>query len=200
MGKKKGRKNGKGNKPEKLSQPINLTIFQPVRRVLVAAQAAVTSDSPSLILGFSSLQPPGSVIGSVNTFLTSFDRTRVVFIDVFFDQRASSAAVSRATCWVADAAASAYDATKLVDIANFAGSGMNQVIPGKRYRITVGPQYNSGRFGGTASSLIITTVGYEGTIRIETCFEAYGPPLDYKVTPAQENHVPGVRRPISEFM
>lgn len=186
MGKKKG-KNGNGtNKPQSINQPVNLTVFQPFRRLLVATEAAVTSAAPVAQLQFNSLTPPATALAATSAFVNTFDATRVMFIDIFFDQRGagSTAAVPRSSAWIGEQGAAVYDETKLINIARFAGSGMDQVVPGKRYRVTVGPKYSAGRFDtSNSNTLFLVTKDYVGTIRLETCFEAYGPPLDYRVTP-----------------
>jgi hypothetical protein len=189
MGKKSkaNRKNGNNNKPQSLqSTPINLTNFQPFRRMILATQTDVTKLNPTKALSMNERSPPGNSLVACESFLIEFDQTRVVFVDVFFDQRGSdsTAGVPRATAFCANQTASLYDASKLSDIARFAGSGMNQVVPGKRFRINIGPRYTMGQFGGgnQSGTLFIVTKDYQGTVRIETCFEAYGPPLNYEVS------------------
>lgn len=186
MGKKKSR-NGKGNnnRPQSMSAiPVNLTQFQPFRRILIATETDLSVATPTKVLAMQSSAPPGSAILSCESFLAAFDRTRVVYIDVFFDQRgsASTAAIPRATAFCADMPASSYLATRLSSIASFAGSGMSQVVPGKRFRINVGPRYQMGQFAGINGALFLISKDYNGTVRMETCFEGYGPPLDYTAT------------------
>jgi hypothetical protein len=191
MGKKSKANRKNGNKPQSLQAiPVNLTNFQPFRRVILATETDLTTLSPSKALSMSTNTPPGNSLASCATFLDAFHETRVVFVDVFFDQRGSgnTAGIPRATAFCANKTSSLFDASKLSDIARFAGSGMNQVIPGKRFRINVGPRYSMGQFdgGANAGTLFLVSKDYQGTVRIETCFEGYGPPLDYTVSAAEE--------------
>jgi hypothetical protein len=39
-----------------------------------------------------------------------------------------------------------------------------------------------GQFAGINGALFLISKDYNGTVRMETCFEGYGPPLDYTVT------------------
>jgi hypothetical protein len=96
--------------------------------------------------------------------------------------------VPRVTAWVASGVVSDFDAAKITDIARFAGSGIDQIQPGRRFRIPVGPRFSGvgqfNRSGITATAvMVITSQQYEGTIRFESCFEVIGPPIDYLVTP-----------------
>jgi len=153
--------------------------------VKIATHASVTSNAPVTLLGFDNANPPGSALPTLTNLLSGFDRTRVKSITVFFDQRGAgtSGAVSRATAWVAEDIPAAISATKITDLARFAGSGMNTIMPGRAYPMSVGPEFRSGRFEPQTQqdTLVIATIDYVGTIRIETLFEAYGPPLDYRV-------------------
>lgn len=182
--------NGIIKSPQKIGNYLDLTKFQPTRKILVASQTDVEINNPSKALAMSNFSPPGSTIGVLKTLIESFESSRIMYVDVFFDQRggSSTAAVPRVTAWIASGLASDFDASKITEIARFAGSGINQVTPGRRFRIPVGPRFTSigqfNRVGVTSSAvMVVSTKDYDGTIRFETCFECIGPPIDYEVTP-----------------
>ena len=185
---RRGNGNGNGNvRPQSSRALIDLSKFDPTRRIKVATEASITSANPTLVLGMSANTPPGTGIAANETYIQSFDRTRICQITVYFDQRGSGSTASqpRCTAWIANNASSAYSAAKITSLARFAGSGLNTMIPGKTYRIAVPPTYNVGRFdfsgANTQATLIIATADYVGTVRIETTFQTYGPPFDYNV-------------------
>jgi hypothetical protein len=129
-------------------------------------------------------------MGACDSFIESFESARIKYIDVYYDQRGgpSFGAVPRVTAWVATGLVSDFDTTKITDIARFAGSGINSIMPGRKFRIPIGPRFVSigqfNRAGITASAvLVIASQTYEGTLRLETMFEVIGPPIDYGVTP-----------------
>lgn len=190
--KRMNKKNGNGSvrAPQKVGAMLNLTKFQPTRKILVASQSDLTPANPTKILTMSNVAAPGNRIGALDTLIESFESSRMCYVDVFFDQRgnASTAAVPRVSAWAATGLVSDFDPAKIVEIARFAGSGLNQIQPGRRFRIPIGPRFTSvgqfNRAGVTASAvLVITSQDYAGTIRFETCFEVIGPPIDYAVTP-----------------
>ena len=140
---------------------------------------------------------PGNAIGAAETFVKAFDRARILHIDVYFDQRGAgaTAAIPRATAWLADGPSTEYEPSKVTEIARYAGSGMNQVQPARRFRVKAGPEYNCGRFSDTLNNatLIVASKDYVGVVRMETTFEVYGPPVDYELPAAREelsNHIP----------
>lgn len=173
----------------RLGQTIDLSSFQPIRKLVAASEATVTSFIPVLVIGFTSRTIPGNFIPAVQTFISSFDDSRILSIDVYYDQRGTGSRASqpRATAWVASDLESSYDPDKLDQIARYAGPGMNSIVPGKRYRLPVGPKFGAGRFGDPSpNTLVLATQDYNGTIRIVTTYELYGPPIDYKIVPPVE--------------
>lgn len=188
-----GRRRQVRNVPQKSNNIIDFTKFQPTRKIKIATETTVSVSNPVQILQFGNNDPPGNAITNALTFLQTFYTSRVVSIDVFFDQRgaASTAAIPRATAWVVPSTSAALDAAKIVQIARFAGSGLNQVMPGRCFKIRLGPRFiRDGQFvpndevGTFKSSLILATKDYNGTIRIHTTFETVGPPIDYEVASA----------------
>jgi len=192
MPRKRSKNGGGGRKdaPQNERSTLQLNVFQPRRRIKVATQALVTNLTPVLALGFDNSIPPGTALDALTSLLDSFDRTRVVSISVFFDQRgsASQAAIPRCTAWVAEDNPSAVDVSKIDSLARFSGSGMTQVFPGRSFNVRVGPEFRSGRFEPQVQqdTLLIATHDYRGTVRIETTFEAYGPPLAYRIIVPQD--------------
>ena len=185
--KRNGKKGGGRAKlqPQKVSSTLQLNVFQPRRRIKIATHTLVTSQAPVLALGFDNTTPPGSSLPAVTSLLEGFDGSRVISVTVFFDQRGagSTGAIPRSTAWIAEDIPAAVSTAKITDLARFAGSGMNQIMPGRPFQLAVGPEFRSGRFElqSQLDTLIIATTDYVGTIRVETLFEAYGPPLDYRV-------------------
>lgn len=171
-------------KPQRLNKHIDLTKFQPGRYITVATEAVLAGST--LALGFFNNEPPRSTveIPAISVFRKSFQSSRVIKIGIYFDQRGSSstAAVPRVTAFLTNGLASGVDPTKIVDLANFAGSGLNQVSPGREFVLPVGPKFSSGRFdSGTGDTLLLAGNDYEGTVRIHTTFEVLGPPINFAV-------------------
>jgi hypothetical protein len=158
--------------------------------LVAASEVTVILASEIMAIGFTSRTIPGNSIPAVQTFLSSFDDSRVLSIDVYYDQRGTGSLASqlRATAWIASDIASSYAPEKLDQMARYAGPGMNTIVPGKRYRLPVGPKFRAGRFGDqvTPNTLVLATQDYIGTIRIVTTYELYGPPIDYKIVPPVE--------------
>lgn len=173
-------------KPQRQKQHLDLTKFQPGRFITVATEA-VLAGSP-LALGFFNDDPPRATveIPAISAFRKSFQSSRVTKINIYFDQRGSSStgAVPRVTAFLTDDISTAVDPTKITDLANFAGSGLNQISPGRDFNLPVGPKFSSGQFGTTSgNTLILVGQDYEGTVRIQTTFEVLGPPINFAVTP-----------------
>jgi hypothetical protein len=191
---KNGRRARNGNRrgglgpftPQRLSGLIDLTKFQPRRRIVIASETDLTILDPSKIEVIGSFgTPPGIPLGSTIAFIKTFDEARIVSIDVYYDQRGagSTGAVPRATAWVANDVTTVFNPNLVQDIARFAGSGLSQITPGKAFRITVGPEYFAGQFSRLVNngSIIITSKDYVGVVRFQTTFEVYGPPLDIRL-------------------
>lgn len=185
----RGRRPRKGNnnaikKPQQLKQHLDLTKFQPGRYITVATEAVIAGTP--LSLGFTNTEPPRSTveIPAVSAFRKSFQSSRVVKIGIYFDQRgaASTAAVPRVTAFLAYDLSSAVDPTKITDLANFAGSGLNQITPGREFILPVGPKFSAGQFGdASGNTLVLAANDYAGTVRIHTTFEVLGPPINFAV-------------------
>jgi hypothetical protein len=180
--------------PQRTGQILNLTKFQPARRIVVATQATFASSVSQLAFDFTNSTPPsGSTeISAVKSFRESFQDIRVESILVCFDQRGrlSQASQPRLTAFVLNKGSSTIDVTKLTDPARFAGSGLNTLVPGKPFRIPVGPKFTAGRFDGVgANSLILVALDYEGTARIHTTFEVLGPPIDLAAAPFDADEI-----------
>jgi hypothetical protein len=157
--------------------------------LVAASEVTVILASEIMAIGFTSRTIPGNFIPAVQTFLSSFDDSRILSIDVYYDQRGTGSFASqpRATAWIASDSPSDYDLDKLDSLARYAGPGMNTIVPGKRYRLPVGPKFRAGRFGDPLpNTLVLATHDYIGTIRIVTTYELYGPPIDYKIVPPVE--------------
>lgn len=193
----RNRRNGRSNgntsgvtTPQRSNRIIDLTKFDPTRIIKVASETSLDSSNPVKTLSINANGGfPGTGIGAASSLLSSFDRARILYIDVFFDQRGSSSTASqpRVTAWVANGASGDYDQSKITELARFAGSGINTMVPGKRFRISTPPSFQVGRFddvnitnGGT---LLIASKDFSGTVRMETAFQVYGPPIDYQVSP-----------------
>jgi len=198
MPRRKGsrRKNGNNGKasgpttPQRTGQIIDLTKYQPARRIVVATQAVLAA--VPLKLPFSKISPPASAteLFAVSTFRYSFQDSRVVSMKVCFDQRGSSstAAQPRLLAFALDKSSSLIDETKLTDLASYAGSGLNQIVPGKAFNIPIGPKFQAGQFNGSTNvgTLLLAAQDYNGTVRIHTTFEVLGPPIDLSVSLVDE--------------
>jgi hypothetical protein len=177
--------------PQRLSGLINLTKFQPRRRVVIASETDLTDLDPAKIEVIGSFgTPPGIALGSTVAFIKTFDQARIVSIDVYYDQRGSGStgAVPRVTAWIANDITVVYNPNLVLDIARFSGSGLSQITPGKAFRIPVGPEYVAGQFSRLVNngSIVIASVDYVGVVRFQTTFEVYGPPLDIRLPPPLE--------------
>lgn len=168
--------------PQRTSQLIDLTKFQPARRIMVATEATLAA--VPLKLPFSASSPPASAteLFAISTFRLAFENSRVVSISVCFDQRgsASTAAQPRLLAFCLDKASSLVDESKLTNLASYAGSGINQIVPGRPYNINIGPKFQAGQFSGLINNgtLLLAAQDYNGTVRIHTTFEVLGPPKD----------------------
>jgi hypothetical protein len=174
-------------KPQSNASLLDLSIFPPRRRIAVAAEVTVQNGSATLFDFSNSLST--AYLTSIATFVNSFQSRRVIGINVYFDQRgsASTAAVPRVTAFLATGFTSSVDPDNvdLNTIARYAGSGINQVVPGKNFYLKVGPEFSTGRFQATGSGDFIVLVGddYQGTVRLKLIFEVIGIPADISPSP-----------------
>jgi hypothetical protein len=185
-----GRRNNNGaqsgpTKPQSNASILDLSIFPPRRKIMVAAEAIVNNGTATLF-GFSRA-PSNSFFSSVQLLISSFQASRVIGIQIFFDQRgaAATAAIPRVTAFLATGLTSQIDPTKadLVNLTKYAGSGINQVVPGKSFYLKVGPEFSAGRFDDQSTSEVVVLVGnnYEGTVRLKFIYEVVGIPADISI-------------------
>jgi len=180
-----GRKGGAViNKPQRTPKLLDLTKFQPSRYIKVSTQATVNG-TPT-VLSFGASTPPASSteIPALTALRGAFTSSRMVSMQIMFDQRGSSStgAVPRVTAYPLNQGIVNIDPTKLLNPATFAGSGLNQIMPGRPFNINVAPRFPCGQFNSNqASSLLLVGQDYEGTVRIDSTFEVLGPPVDLSI-------------------
>lgn len=171
-------------KPQRTSKLLDLTKFQPSRFIKISTQADVT-DTP-VALSFGASTPPASTteIPALTALRGAFASSRMVSMQISFDQRGSSStgAVPRVTAYPLNKGSVTIDPTKLQFPATFAGSGLNQIMPGRPFNINVAPRFPCGQFNSNQTSLLVL-VGhdYKGTVRIDSTFEVLGPPIDLSI-------------------
>jgi len=171
-------------RPQRCPRLIDLTKFQPGRLIKVSTQASVSS-TPS-VLSFGASTPPAASteIPALTALRGSFNSSRLVSMNIMFDQRGSTStgAVPRVTAFALNQGESGIDPAKLINPATFAGSGLNQIMPGRPFRVPINPRFPCGQFNSNqSSSLVLVGQDYQGTVRIDTTFEVLGPPLDLSI-------------------
>jgi hypothetical protein len=129
---------------------------------------------------------------ATSDFAEKFLGGRLLSINVVFDNRTGGVngigvANFRSAVAVVQASLGVVDPTKLSNLARYVGT-TSQV--GKcSHRRKIGPEFIAGQFSDPSVSqlpgttLILSSQGYTGTVRVEEVFELVGFPDDLEVTP-----------------
>lgn len=148
------------------------------RRAIKIAREIDFSSTAALQVKTVSLSPNGGA-GIGSEFMDSEFPRRLTAVEVMLDNR-QVAGQPRLVTFLLPGATSAYDPTKLTQLAEMQ-IGNPQMSRSTR-RLRVGPEFKTGQINqqnsGITDTLMIGTLGYEGSVRIVLHYEMCGPPLD----------------------
>lgn len=169
---------------QRVGRVNDLTVFNNRRVIKIAGEVDKTTDGPSVHTftnrGF-------GAFASLGALISSFNASRLLKLEIWFDQRGSgsTAAVPRCAAFLLPGSSSDYtDVSKSGTLASYAGRGLQQINPSRPLTLKVGPEFVAGRFndienggpGDVPSTLFLATEGYSGKVRIISYVEVLGVP------------------------
>jgi len=156
---------------------LDFTQFNDRRAIKIAREIDFTS-SATLQVKTLGLSPNGGA-GIGSEFMSCEFPRRLTAVEVQLDNR-QVASQPRLVTFLLPGATSVYDPTKLSKLAQMQ-IGNPQMSRSTR-RLRVGPEFKTGQINELSSqvtdTLMIATLGYEGTVRVILHYEMCGPPLD----------------------
>jgi len=156
---------------------LDFTQFNDRRAIKIAREIDFSSQAGLQVKTFDLSPNGGAGIGS--EFMDCEFPRRLTAVEVLLDNR-QLASQPRLVTFLLPGASSAYDAAKLTKLAQMQ-IGNPQMGRSTR-RLRVGPEFKTGQINALSSqvadTLMIGTLGYEGSVRVVLHYEMCGPPLD----------------------
>jgi hypothetical protein len=192
--KKNNGRNGGSTTVPRTSQVLDFSKFSDRRLIKYAVGVDIVSGT-AVVHGISNSGEVALLvhptIPGVEVLVESFNSVRLKSIQVWFDNRGvtgPAASVARAGVFLLNGVPSLYDGSKLSSSPAWAGRGLNAIVPSKPITLRVGPEFASGLFGQPAfssskDSIVISTLGYSGSVRLVFLVEVLGPPELLTVSP-----------------